>query len=47
MWESVPPGCGLIRRYKPGERRFYMGKDGGPSLKALPPAWPAGQGPDA
>ncbi len=47
MWEGVPPGCGLIRRYKPGERRYYMGSDGGPSLKALPRAWPPGQGPDA
>ena len=47
MWQGVPPGCGLIRRYEPGERRYYMGDDGGPSLKELPPAWPPGQGPDA
>ena len=46
MWQGVPPGCGLIRRYEPGERRYYMGDDGGPSLKTLPPAWPPGQGPD-
>ena len=44
MWEGVPPGRGLIRRYEPGERRYYMGDDGGPSLKELPPAWPPGQG---
>ncbi len=47
MWEGVPPGYGLIRRYKPGERRYYMGDNAGPSLKELPPAWPAGQGPEA
>ena len=47
MWQGVPPGRGLIRRYEPGERRFYMDDDGGPSPKALPPAWPPGQGPDA
>ena len=45
MWEGVPPGQGLIRRYEPGERRYYMGDDGGPSLKELPPAWPPGQRP--
>jgi hypothetical protein len=45
MWQGVPPGQGLIRRYEPGERRYYMGDDGGPSLKELPPAWPQGQGP--
>ncbi len=47
MWEGVPPGQGLIRRYEPGERRYYMGDDGGPSLKELPPAWPPGEGPDS
>jgi hypothetical protein len=47
MWQDVPPGCGLIRTYKPGERRYYMGDNAGPSLKELPPAWPTGQGPDA
>ena len=47
MWEGVPPGCGLIRRYEPGERRYYMGDNAGPCLKELPPAWPPGQGPDA
>jgi hypothetical protein len=47
MWEGVPPGAGLIRRYEPGERRYYMGDNAGPSLKELPPAWPPGQGPDA
>jgi hypothetical protein len=47
MWEGVPPGCGLIRRYQPGERRYYMGHDGGPSLKELDPAWPPDQGPEA
>ncbi len=46
MWQGVPPGYGLIRRYEPGERRYYMGDDGGPSLKELPPVWPPGQGPD-
>ena len=45
-WQGVPPGRGLIRRYEPGEMRYYMGDDGGPSLKWLPPAWPPGQGPD-
>jgi hypothetical protein len=47
MWEGVPPGKGLIRRYEPGERRYYMGDNAGPCLKELPPAWPPGQGPDA
>jgi hypothetical protein len=47
MWQGVPPGCALIRRYEPGERRFYMGDNAGPSLKALDPAWPPGEGPDA
>ena len=46
MWEGVPPGCGLIRRYEPGERRYYMGDDAGPCIKELPRAWPPGQGPD-
>ncbi len=46
MWEGVPPGCGLIRRYEPGERRYYMGDNGGPCLKELPRAWPPGQGPE-
>ena len=45
MWEGVPPGCGLMTSYKPGERRYYM--DETSSLKELPPAWPPGQGPDA
>jgi hypothetical protein len=47
MWEGVPPGHGLITRYQPGERRYYMGDNEGPSLRKLPPAWPPGQGPDA
>jgi hypothetical protein len=47
MWQDVPPGCGLVQRYKPGERRYYMGDNAGPSLKELPPAWPTGQGPEA
>jgi hypothetical protein len=47
MWEGVPPGHSLITRYEPGERRYYMGDNEGPSLKKLPPAWPPGQGPDA
>ena len=46
MWEGVPPGHGLITRYEPGERRYYMGDNEGPSLRKLPPAWPPGQGPD-
>ena len=46
MWEGVPPGCGLIRRYEPGERRYYMGDNAGPCIKELPRAWPPGQGPD-
>ncbi len=45
MWEGVPPGCGLMTSYKPGERRYYM--DETSSVKKLPPAWPPGQGPDA
>jgi hypothetical protein len=47
MWEGVPPGHSLITRYEPGERRYYMGDNEGPSLRKLPPAWPPGQGPDA
>ena len=47
MWAGVPPGGSLVRRYEPGERRYYMADDGGPSLKTLPRAWPQGQGPDA
>ena len=47
MWAGVPPGGSLVRRYEPGERRYYMADDGGPSLKSLPRAWPQGQGPDA
>jgi hypothetical protein len=47
MWEGVPPGHSLITRYEPGERRYYMGDNEGPSLKKLPPAWPPGQGRDA
>ena len=47
MWEGVPPGCGLVRRYEPGERRYYMGDNAGPCIKELPRAWPPGQGPDA
>ena len=47
MWAGVPPGGSLVRRYEPGERRYYMADDGGPSLKKLPRAWPPGQGPDA
>ena len=47
MWEGVPPGHSLMTRYEPGERRYYMGDNEGPSLKKLPPAWPPGQGPDA
>ena len=46
MWEGVPPGHSLMTRYEPGERRYYMGDNEGPSLKKLPPAWPPGQGPD-
>ncbi len=46
MWEGVPPGCGLMRRYEPGERRYYMGDNAGPCLKELPRAWPPGQEPD-
>jgi hypothetical protein len=45
MWEGVPPGCGLMTRYKPGAWRYYM--DENSSVKELPPAWPPGQGPDA
>jgi len=47
MWDGVPPGHSLITRYEPGERRYYMGDNEGPSLRKLPPAWPPGQGPDA
>ena len=47
MWQGVPPGHSLITRYEPGERRYYMGDNEGPSLRKLPPAWPPGQGPDA
>jgi hypothetical protein len=47
MWEGVPPGGSLMRRYKPGETRHYMSYEGGPSLKWLRPAWPPGEGPDA
>ena len=47
MWAGVPPGGSLVRRYEPGERRYYMADDAGPSLKSLPRAWPQGQGPDA
>jgi hypothetical protein len=47
MWQGVPPGHSLMTRYEPGERRYYMGDNEGPSLKKLPPAWPPGQGPDA
>ena len=47
MWKDVPPGRGLMRRYEPGERRYYMGDNGGPTLKELPPAWPPGQGPES
>jgi hypothetical protein len=47
MWEGVPPGGGLWRRYEPGEARYYSPAEGGPAGKALPPAWPPGQGPDA
>ena len=47
MWEGVPPGHSLITRYEPGERRYYMGDNEGPSLRKLPPAWPPGQGPEA
>jgi hypothetical protein len=47
MWQDVPPGHSLITRYEPGERRYYMGDNEGPSLRKLPPAWPPGQGPDA
>ena len=45
MWQGVPPGHSLITRYEPGERRYYMGDNEGPSLRKLPPAWPPGQGP--
>jgi hypothetical protein len=47
MWEGVPPGGSLMRSFKPGERRYYMNYEGGPSLKELPRAWPPGEGPDA
>jgi hypothetical protein len=47
MWQGVPPGRALIRPYEPGERRYYMGDNNGPSLMSLPPAWPPGQEPDA
>ena len=47
MWEGVPPGRGLMTRYRPGEWRYYMDYDPGPCVKELPPAWPPGQGPDA
>jgi len=47
MWDGVPPGHSLITRYEPGERRYYMGDNEGPSLRKLPPAWPPGQGPGA
>jgi hypothetical protein len=47
MWEGVPPGGSLMRRYKPGETRHYMNYEGGTSLRWLPPAWPPGEGPDA
>jgi hypothetical protein len=47
MWQGVPPGRALIRRYEPGERRFYMGDNHGPSLQPLDPAWPPGEGPNA
>jgi hypothetical protein len=45
MWEGVPPGCGLMTDYKPGQPRAYM--DQNSSVKTLPPAWPPGQGPGA
>jgi hypothetical protein len=44
MWQGVPPGGSLMRRFKPGERRYYMDYDEGPSLKKLPPTWPPGRG---
>ena len=28
MWAGVPPGGSLVRRYEPGERRYYMADDG-------------------
>jgi hypothetical protein len=49
MWQGVPPGRALMTRYRPGQPRAYMDYDGGgsPSVKSLPPAWPAGQAPGA
>ena len=48
MWQGVPPGRSLMTHYRPGQPRAYMEyEDGSPSVKSLPPAWPAGQGPDA
>ena len=38
MWEGVPPGGSLMRRYKPGETRHYMGYEG----RALPQVAAAG-----
>ena len=29
MWEGVPPGGSLMRRYKPGETRHFMNYEGG------------------
>ena len=47
MWQGVPPGRALMTRYRPGQPRAYMEYDGGPTVVSLPPAWPAGQGPEA
>ena len=48
MWEGVPPGRSLIRRFDPGELRYYMDDDGhGPSVRWLPAAWPPDASGDA
>jgi hypothetical protein len=46
-WEGVPEGYTLLNPVIPGKTRHCGGDDGhGPQLKALPAAWPPGEGPD-
>ncbi len=46
-WEGVPEGYTLLDPVIPGKTRHCGGDDGhGPQLKALPAAWPPGEGPD-
>jgi hypothetical protein len=48
MWQGVPPGRALMTHYRPGQPRAYMEYEAGgsPSVRTLPPAWPAGEEPD-